>query len=99
MVNALDTTLTSLRSKFPPGWTIDIMCSDIAWNQVLQMADQTHTLTAFSVLSKKHTIIRGDIFNHQWSAYRHTLSHELGHVLCNCASESQAESLADDLEK
>jgi hypothetical protein len=90
--------LASLQSSYPADWTIDIACTDVEWQRILMMADQHKTNTAFTMLEKKHTIINGAIFRGWRSTYRRTLSHELGHILCNCASESVAEKLAAKME-
>jgi hypothetical protein len=96
---AARSTLASLRSSYPADWTIDIACTDMEWQRIQQMADQHKTNTAFSILEKRHTIINGAIFRGWRSSYRRTLSHELGHILCNCASERVAEQLATKMER
>jgi hypothetical protein len=92
-------TLAKLNSSYPADWTIDIACTDMEWQRILRMADQHKTNTAFSVLEKKHTIINGAIFRKWRSSYTRTLSHELGHILCNCADEAVAEKLAAKIER
>jgi hypothetical protein len=99
ILEATRSTLASLRSSYPADWTIDIACTDMEWQRILQMADQHKTNTAFSRLEKRHTIINGAIFRKFRSSYRRTLSHELGHILCNCASERVAEELAAKMEQ
>jgi hypothetical protein len=90
--------LTTFSRTYPSDWTIDVMCTDISWNELCQIADQKKTGTAFTVLAKRQTFVRGDVFNHARSAYRQTMAHELGHVLCKCASEEIADAIADDVQ-
>jgi len=71
--------------------------SCVVWEELCRIADQTRRFAAFSVLSKKHTFIRDDIFNDRRSAYR-TFSHELRTHFVQLASEDTAEKLASELE-
>lgn len=97
-LDSLSHELSTFHRSYPQEWTIDVMCTDITWNELCQIADQKKTSTAFTVLSKKQTFVRGDIFNHTRSAYRQTIAHELGHILCKCSSEEIADSFADDIQ-
>src|SRR4051794_33075213 len=63
MVVAAATELATFKGGYPADWSLVIVCNDVAWKALLQVADQRSTYTAFTVLEKKHTIIRGDIFN------------------------------------
>ena len=98
MVVAAATELATFKRGYPADWSLVIVCNDVAWKALLQVADQRSTQTAFTILEKKHTIIRGDIFNLRRSDYRHTLAHELGHILGACDSEQVANALAREIE-
>jgi hypothetical protein len=97
-LDSLAFELGTFRRSYPAEWTIDVMCTDVTWDELCRIADQAKTATAFTVLSKKQTFVRGDVFKHQRSAYRQTVAHELGHVLCGCASEEIADAIADDVQ-
>ncbi len=91
-LKALDAELPTL--PFPDDWTIGIVCSAVAWEQIVHIADPPPTDTAFSNLVKRSTVVNADIFRRPRSEYHHTLAHELGHAQCRCADEWKAERFA-----
>jgi hypothetical protein len=80
--------------RFPDGWTLGIVCNPVAWQKILRIADPPRTNRAFSNLILRSTALNSAIFRDSRSGYRHTLAHELGHALCQCADEARAEQFA-----
>jgi len=72
--------------------------SCVVWEELCRIADQTRRFAAFSVLSKKHTFIRDDIFNDRRSAYRRTALPRTRAHFVQLASVDTAEKLARELE-
>src|SRR5947209_7866176 len=51
------------RLPIPSGWTIYIVCDEASWDSLSRTWDlSSHTKTAFSVPTKKLTVLRGKIF-------------------------------------
>jgi hypothetical protein len=79
---------------FPADWTLAVACDPMTWGAARRRAGFPPTLTAFTGLKPRLTILNGAIFVEQPSFYEHTLAHELGHIRCNCSEESRAEDMA-----
>ena len=99
-LNACNRSLTSLqyelrRLPYPRDWQVMLVCSETAWQSVVKSADVTNTQTAFTVRVRKLTVVNAAIFRKMRSFYRRTLSHEVGHVVCDCSSEDRAESIGN----
>ena len=88
--------LQELRSMpYPSDWNFVLICTDAQWDWALQLADIRGTDTAFTVLSKRTTVLRAAIFIRSFErGYKNTLWHELGHIECNCMSEDKANEYA-----
>lgn len=84
---------------YPPGWTLAIMCRQVRWEQILQQADVHTTHAAFTRIAERLTIFNADIFHQSPAFYRQVIAHELGHIKCNCASETNAEKIGQQLQR
>jgi hypothetical protein len=84
---------------YPDGWIIGLVCTPVAWDSLLRIADPPPTRTAFTNFIRHSTVVNAAIFRLPRSVYRHTLAHELAHVLCQCKDENQAEHMARSLER
>jgi hypothetical protein len=91
-VKALQAEMQTMR--FPQGWTLGIVCTPVAWEEILKIADPPRTNRAFSNLIRRSTVLNSAIFRDSRALYRHTLAHELGHAMCDCNDEHKAESYA-----
>ncbi len=96
-IKALQAELQTLH--YPDGWTIGIVCNPLAWESLLRIANPPPTRTAFSNFIRRSTVVNAAIFREQHSFYRHTLAHELAHVICLCGDEYKAEQMARKLER
>ena len=96
-IQALQAELRTL--PYPSGWTIGIVCTPVAWEALLRIADPPPTRSAFSNFIRRSTVINAAIFRQIRSSYHHTLLHELAHVTCQCTDEHKAEQLARKLER
>ena len=85
--------------RYPPGWTLAIMCTPVRWDSILREADVRNTDAAFTRISERITIFNGDIFREFPPNYRHIMAHELAHITCNCADEGRTEKIAHELER
>jgi hypothetical protein len=47
---ALQAEIVTFTRDYPADWTIDVMSTDVVWEELYRMADQTRTFAAFSVL-------------------------------------------------
>ena len=88
-------------AKFPPGWTIVVACSDIAWQVLRSHADAIDTNHAFTNMKGHLTVINSAIFRSPEVGRppQRILAHELGHIRCGCDDERKAEKYALSLEK
>ena len=96
-IASLSTELQTLH--FPKGWTIAVACTVVAWNESLRLAGYPPSDTAFTSLHARITVLNGAIFSRFQSEYRRTISHELGHIFCQCTNEVRAEAMALRLER
>jgi hypothetical protein len=85
-------------TPYPNDWTIVVACTRLAWEQLQRRADAMQTHTAFTNLRNRITAINGEIYrdalplqNTVHHFPRLVLQHELGHVLCQCNRESEAD--------
>jgi len=84
---------------YPDGWTIGVVCTPVAWESLLKIADPPPTQAAFTNFIRHSTVVNAAIFRLRRSQYRHTLAHELAHVVCQCKDENTAEQMARSLER
>lgn len=88
-------------TPYPKDWTIVVACTRLAWEQLQRKADAMQTNTGFTNLQKRITAINGEIYRETLplrEAARRSpglvLQHELGHILCQCNRESDADRAA-----
>jgi hypothetical protein len=89
----------------PKQWTWIVICDEAAWRQVEQRTGQTNLegqILALSNLDSHVTFVRGYAVLHPFSRRpefqpRHTIAHELGHILLHTADENKAEKKAREL--
>jgi hypothetical protein len=88
--------------SFPKDWTIAVACTQAIWDRLQRKRDDFNTVTAFTNLKGRLTVLNGAIYlqpvplpgtNH-WTP-RSVLTHELGHILCNCDDEAKADKAAN----
>lgn len=96
-LKALQAELKTL--NYPPEWKVGILCTPVAWNELVRKSELSNVHTGITELKEKYTFLNGAIFTGWPQEYRHTIAHELGHIYCNCVSEYKAEKLAFNIER
>ena len=86
---------------FPKDWTIVVACTPIVWETLQRKADALNTLTAFTNMEGRITVLNGAIYRQSLPLEgtlhrtpRSVLEHEYGHILCNCDDEAKADKAA-----
>lgn len=75
-----------------PSWGIVIL-TDAQWAGTEQ---RFRTGSAFTIITSRHTFISERFIRHHSTAeIRHTLAHEVGHIICDCFDERIAETFAN----
>jgi len=87
--------------RFPSDWTVVLACTPVVWNHLQIKADARGTLTAFTNLDGRVTVVNGAIYLEQLPLHgtthrtpRTVLQHERGHILCRCGDERKADSFS-----
>ncbi len=96
---ALRPLLADLQSiRYPHDWRIIVACNGPTWARLQGKFDAGLTRTAFTNVKWRITILNGEIYCEPLplTGTRHrnprlVLKHELGHVLCKCESEQEAD--------
>jgi hypothetical protein len=91
----------------PKQWTWIVVCDEASWRQVEVKTGQTNvdgTIFGLSNLDGHVTFIRGWAILHPFNPRpeyqpRHTIAHELGHILLHTPDEDKAEKKARELLK
>jgi hypothetical protein len=85
---------------YPQNWTIVVACTRSAWDQLRSRANALHTITAFTNLEQRLTVINGEILRRPFPLpgtshknARDILRHEHGHILCACGDELRADKI------
>jgi hypothetical protein len=89
----------------PLDWTWVIVCDEAAWRQVEAKTGQSFPqgrILGLTAIEGKLTYIRGNDVTHPFNSDpefqpRHTIAHEIGHILQRTTSESKAEHMANRL--
>ena len=84
--------------SFPKDWTLLVACNSVAWQNLRRRADALQTNTAFTNMAGHLTVLNGAIYR-DMPPLRGTafltpsgvLKHELGHIVCACNDEFQAD--------
>jgi hypothetical protein len=83
---------------FPAGWTVYVACTPQSWDLVLRQADSVgRTHTGFTNRKNRITVINGAMYYSGFSQFgtlksgASVLRHELGHIICNCSDENEAD--------
>jgi hypothetical protein len=84
--------------NFPRNWTFVVACNPIAWDNLQTKADAFETHTAFTNLHRRMTVLNGWMYREALplpgtahSTPSMVLRHELGHIVCACPDEVQAD--------
>lgn len=94
---ALRPLLADLQSlNYPHDWWIVIACNRPVWEQLQRKADAGLTKTAFTNVRGRVTVVNGEIYRELAKGTIHpnpklVLKHELGHILCKCEREEEAD--------
>ena len=87
--------------RYPKEWKILVACNRLVWERLKQNADALETNTAFTNLSRHVTVLNGEIYREMLPLHgtdhrtpQLVLKHELGHIICACASEDRADRVA-----
>ena len=96
---ALRPLLADLQSlNYPRDWWIVIACNRPVWQQLQRKADAGLTKTAFTNVKGRITVVNGEIYREslplRGTMHRNpklVLKHELGHILCECEPEQEAD--------
>jgi hypothetical protein len=86
---------------FPEDWTIAVACTPIIWERLQRKRGDFNTVTAFTNLEGRLTVLNGAIYLEQiplrgtnhWTP-KTALQHEFGHILCKCSDEAKADKAA-----
>src|SRR3954465_12464832 len=96
---ALKALITELETlEYPADWQFKIACSPLLWDRVQRKVDRLDAPYAISELKHKITFFNGAVFRLARYKYRRSVSHELGHIRCDCKDEDTAERFAKRLE-
>ena len=96
---ALRPLLADLQSlHYPHDWRIIVACNRPTWARLQGKFDAGLTRTAFTNVRGRITVLNGEIYCETLpltgTIHRNpklVLKHELGHILCRCESEQEAD--------
>ena len=77
---------------YPADWKVVVVCNENLWDGLMKQANVDYISDyAFTYQPNRVTFIRAKVFAERMEyTPEQVLSHELGHIMCNCDDEDRA---------